>query len=120
MSNLDNSYITPTKDSPIFMAECDHFGYLSQSIHYKDSVIECADDNSGACLNTFALSYESAIKYLHDYLCSEDGQWAMKEYPKAKFSIYLIDGSQDKRLGRYKTQKVYTISSKKATQLLNF
>ena len=64
MTNLANNYGT-------FKVEADCIGFI--------------DSLEG-------VTFEKALNNLFNYLRSEDGVWCMNEYPKQKFSIYLLDG----------------------------
>ena len=99
--------ITPTKENPVFAADCSVFGYIDGP--FKRSTI----NNCG--IYTFALDFTNAINDLHEWIksCEKD----LLEEKKCSFSIYLVDGSLDK-YGEIKLNKVYTISSKKAKALL--
>ena len=103
-----SNYITPTKKNILFKAECDYFGYIENTI-YKDMLI-------GNCVtSTFATSYIDAVNMLHEWIKEND--WVKKEYPKAKFNIYSVDGSLDKN-GERLDKKVYTISASKAKKFI--
>ena len=108
-----NDYITPTKQSPVFVATCDYFGYIEE-LRYKDYSIADEADNCQHVGRTFGIHFKDAVNRLHEWI--QDNPHVIKEYPKCKFDIFLLDGSMD----RYQTKqvKVYTISARKAKQLL--
>ena len=112
MTHTENT-ITPTKESPIFRADCDHFGFIEDSPYLRHTV-QCKDHSSSCA--TFALSYSDAINRLHEWLI-ENKKYVLSE-PKAKFNIYIVDGSINKELDQAKEVKVYTISSAKAKKYL--
>jgi len=106
--NQDNKskYIIPTKEKPVFKAECDFFGYIDGP--YKDHII-------GNCVsNTFGVDFAMSINYLHKWIKDSD---AINNWPKCKFNLYVIDGSTDK-YGDPVMKKVYTISASKAKKYL--
>ena len=105
-------YITPTKESPIFVAECDWFGFIGGSL-YKEYIVNENDGQS--CGETFSLHFKDSVNRLHEWI--ENNENTLKEYPKCKFNIYMINGSLDKD-GRKKYEKVYTITASKAKKLL--
>ena len=109
--NTNDNYLTPSKLSPIFVAECDYFGFIEDSI-YKDYMIEYDDCQSIG--RTFALYYKDAVNNLHEWL--QNNSYILKEYPKAKFNIYMVDGTSLR--GQTTRIKVYTISAAKAINLL--
>lgn len=101
-------YITPTKQRPVFTASCNHFGSIERSL-YKDWNI----NNSVG--RTFSLSYSNAVNDLHEWI--KDNQWVIKEYPKCKLEIEVIDGT----INKYNEPKrivVYSISASKAKRFL--
>ena len=99
-------YIIPTKNEPIFQAECDHFGFI------EDGFYKYAKVGNGIT-SVFALTYSEAINKLHEYLQKDNyGKEIIEEYPKAKFSIYEVDGrtgSNDETLSK----TVYTLTASK-------
>lgn len=108
-------YIIPTKESPVFTAECDYFGFIENNL-YKFHLIECPNWDSDSICTTFALYYHDAIVNLHEWL-KEHKEYVTKE-PKAKFHIRMRDGSWDSKLNQAKETTVYSISAKKAKDLL--
>ena len=106
MTNTE--YLKPTKTNPVFKAECDFLGYI-ENPRIKMHIV---NNNIG---DTFETDFTNAITKLHEYIKQNN---LHMEYPKAKFNIYLVDGTIDKKLDSPKLKKVYTISSKKATELL--
>ena len=106
-------YIRPTKANPIFIAECNYFGFIEDGNLWKEYEMETRDGLTGGY--TWEIYYEKAIIRLHNWL--KENKEAITEYPKAKYTIYLLDGSLDKR-GERKLEKVYEITTKKAIQLL--
>jgi len=105
---MENDFIIPTKKHPIFVAECDYFGYIECSV-YKRSLVD------GVCnYATFETDFSRAVNLLHEEL--KDGVWCM-DFPKAKFTIYSVDGSKDK-YGNAKMNVVYAISASKAKKLV--
>jgi len=111
MSN--STYIIPTKNNPIFVAQCDYFGYIEDS-PWKEFKIDLPD-GSETTGKTFALSFTNAIVDLHTWI-TEYPQ-ILDEYPKATFSIHLVNGKVDE-YGQYATPMVYKISASKAKKLL--
>lgn len=106
-------YITPTKQSPVFVAECDYFGFIEEGF-YKDYCIE--SNNCSHCGATFELHYTDAIISLHKWI--KEHRYVLDEYPKCNFNIYLVDGTMNTKWDQQKETKVYSISAKKAKQLL--
>lgn len=102
-----SNYIIPTKKYPVYIAECDYFGYIETS-YYKNSNV------NGSICSTFELRYKDAVNKLHEWII--EGKDILNEYPKCKFNIYLVDGTMDKY--GTKRKKVYTISAVKAKKLL--
>jgi len=99
-------YVIPTKKSPTFVAENDYYGFIDTGC-YKPSY--CGMGTT----YTFALNYEEGIKRLHQYIkdCGEE------IYSTSNFNLYIMDGTV-KSNGDSKLTKVYSISAKKAKQLL--
>lgn len=114
----NQEYIRPTKQSPIFVATCDYFGYIEEK-HYKDYLVEAQDSRTGQTIQlvgrTFATSYANAVNRLHEWIVEHPE--VIKDYPKSKFDILLVDGSVD-RFDSTNQEKVYTISARKAKRLL--
>lgn len=107
-TTIEKEYIIPTKQDPVFQADCDHFGYIETGIWKSHLVGNCTS-------STFALDFTEAIVELHQWIL--DNEWILTEYPKAKFGIGIIDGSVDKNGDAIKKQ-VYSISVAKAKRLL--
>ncbi len=107
-----SEYITPTKESPVFVAECDWFGFIEGI--YKDFLIET--ENVSSCGQTFGIHYDKAITDLHTWI--KENPKVLEDYPKCKFNLYLVDGSYDSKTDRRKEQKIYTISAKNAKRFL--
>ena len=112
MENQD--YITPTKQYPVFTAECDHFGFIEEPL-YKSFLVE-DNEGSGSIGHTFALDFTNAIIRLHAWI--KNNPHVVNEFPKCKFNLYLINGTIDKKLCQRHEEKVYSISAKKAKKLL--
>lgn len=118
------NYIIPTKDNPVFVAECSAFGYIYDGI-YKNSLIRKANTE----IATFGVSYAESINRLHEWikemehLLDESQQEQTYEQHKTgnrvshEFSIYEITGGVDK-YGNSKQKKVYSISFKDAKKYL--
>ena len=100
-------YITPTKENPIFIASCDHFGNIAGP--YKDWRIEGV-----CCGDTFAVTFAGAINDLHEWL--KENRDLLDEFPKSKFEIYVVDGTV--KGGEFVDKKVYSISASKAKKYL--
>lgn len=103
-----NSNIEVTKQNPVFIASCNHFGYLERTL-YKRWII---GNRTGY---TWALNYTDAINELHSWI--KDNEWAIKEYPKCTFDIFRIDGTLNK-YQEISEEKVYSISAAKAKKLI--
>ena len=97
----------------VFMACNDYFGYFGSGM-YKDWSVMNGNCNHGG--ETFAVTYADAVNMLHEYL-KENEEWIVKEYPKTKYSILMVDGSVDK-YGELKHTEVYSITTAKAKKLL--
>jgi len=100
----------------IFLAECNYFGFIEGLVSWKDCEYEDTDGTISV-VTPFAIKFSEAVNDLHEWLLTENGRWAIKEYPKAKFNIYAVNGSQDKH-GSIYHDRVYSISSRKAKKLL--
>jgi len=105
---MEATHITPTKENPVFIANCDWFGNIGGI--YKDYLIDT--DKIQTCGQTFALSYSDAINKLHEWI--KENTETLEAYPKCKFEIFLIDGTIDTKWNLPKQRKVYTISAKNA------
>jgi len=81
-----SKYITPTKENPVFKAECDWFGFIETGL-YKDWFLEEVNI-VGA---TFALSFADAVNKLHEWI-SENYE-VLTDFPKCKFTILMMDGT---------------------------
>jgi hypothetical protein len=108
-----DKYITPTQKSPVFMASCDYFGYIEVPL-YKEWAIATLD-NCTYIGSTFALTFATAVKRLHEWIV--ENPQIIAEYPKCKFTIECVDGSPS-RFNDPKHETVYTISAKKAARFL--
>jgi hypothetical protein len=108
---MEKDYIVPTKERPIFIAFCDHFGVIDGIITYKDWCI------NNVCGSTFATSFKDAVNYLHEWI--EENRWCINEYPKCKFEIEIIDGTFNERLDEVIRKKVYSITANKSKKLLS-
>lgn len=102
----NQEYITPTKKSPVFTANCTYTGFFEGA--YKMWSI---GDTAGA---TFALSYTDAISKLHELII--EYKHLIEDYPKCKFEIEMIDGTIKE--GQVAFKKVYSISASKAKKFL--
>ena len=100
----DQDYIIPTKTEPVFSAECDYFGTIDGM--YKDWLITSIN----VCGSTFGINFTDSVTSLHIWL--QDNPDVIKMYPKAKFSIDVIDGSL--KNGEYVRKTVYSITASKA------
>ncbi len=114
-------YITPSKNRPVFIAECTDFGYLTgEDLYdsegdliiykpfYKNWFVQEHKEGGGLRGETFATSYLDAINYLINFI---------KDYKaltgSTKYIIYMFEGKLDKwGSGRYK--KVYTLTEMQA------
>lgn len=112
--NYANEYITPTKESPVFSAECNYFGYIEEA-RYKDYCIHTDKDNCDHLGRTWALDFTSAIVRLHEWIRYNAD--VLTEYPKCKFTIFLLDGSVDK-YGDPVHYPVYSITAKNCKRFL--
>ena len=97
--NESQEYIKITKEEPIFVAECDHFGYI-ETTTYKAAQI------GDSLIHPFALDYTEAIINLHKWIKETN---SISEFPKAKWNIYVINGTFDKS-GERIEKKVYSIT----------
>lgn len=104
-----SKYIQISKSNPVFVAECDHFGTIERVGAYKPAIIE------DHMYFTWDIKYTWAIVALHEWI--QANYPILNEYPKAKFSIAIVDGSKDKH-GEFTRKNVYSISSSKAKRLL--
>lgn len=102
----DNKYIIPTKENPVFLAECDYFGYID-GIYKRHLVGNCVSD-------TFGIDFTKSVNDLHEWIKESE---AVTDYPKCKFNLYVKDGTLDKD-GDSIMKKVYTISASKAKRFL--
>ncbi len=110
---MTTNVITPTKETRVFIAYCDHFGYINTE-YYKDW--EIRNGEGIICTGgTFAISFANAVERLHEWIC--ENNWAVQEYPKAVFGIEVIDGTLDRR-GEIRRVEVYRISAGKAKKYL--
>lgn len=104
-------YIRPTKKSPVFIAVCDWFGNIEEE-RYKD--YEIKTDGYWCVGSTFGISFRGSVNRLHEWI--QDNPTVVKDYPKCKFEIYLLDGTVTK--DKSNQVKVYSISASKAKKLL--
>lgn len=104
-NELSRDYISPTKESPVFIADDDTYGFIDLGV-YKNSL--CGRSTTP----TFALSYENGIERLHNYIKN-----TRHIDPKAKFTLYIMDGSVDKS-GQSKLTKVYSLTYKNAKRFM--
>ena len=112
MKATDTQTLTPTKESPIFLAECSAFGFIEENI-YKEAQIEVGDCIH--CMPTFAISFTKAITKLHEWIIENKDFWL--EYGHAAtFTIYAIDGTIEN--DNVIEKKVYSITSSKANKYL--
>jgi hypothetical protein len=109
-----NNYLTPTKQNPVFRAECDYTGFIEEGTQWKDYVV--TTENNMVTASTFAVNFTNGISELHQWIM--DHPWLLKTYPKAKYHLYMIDGSLDK-WGDVNYKKVYTITTSRAKQLIS-
>jgi hypothetical protein len=105
-------FLRPTRKNPVFVADCDWFGFIEENLYKR---WELPDRNGTIGGNTFSLHFTDAITRLHEWII--ENKHVLKEYPKSKFSIYLINGSFN-RFKEVKHQKVYTITARNAAKLL--
>ncbi len=109
----NQEYIILTKDNPIFIAECDYFGNIEETM-YKDWLIE----ELNLVGRTFATNFAHAVNKLHEWIIEANEEWGvLKEYPKCKFNIWVVDGAVIKN-GQDVRKKVYSISASKAKKYL--
>ncbi len=105
MKSTDNQAFTR-----FFLAECDYFGYIEGS--FKD--VEVQESENILIMHPFEYNFTRAIADLHEFIINDD---MINEFPKAKWNIYLVDGSMND-YGDINRSKVYSISSAKAKKLL--
>ena len=105
----DSNYIIPTKENPVFVAHCSAFGNIEHKL-YKQWLIK------DSCGVTFAIKYKDAVNRLHEWIEEKKG-WLRTE-SNCKFEIFIIDGSFDETWSTPIYKKVYSISSRKALELL--
>ena len=103
----DSTYITPTKERPIFKCHNDYFGYIEQDF-YKD--FEIKNEQVWIIGSTFATSLTDAIVRCHDFIKEHP-----ETNPKSKFIIEMVDGSINK-YGDVINKKCYSISMKQAKE----
>lgn len=82
----DSTYITPTKERPIFKCHNDYFGYIEQEF-YKD--FEIKNEQVWIIGSTFATSLTDAIVRCHDFIKEHP-----ETNPKSKFIIEMVDGNK--------------------------
>ena len=111
-----SKYIKPTVDSPVFTAECDYFGFIECGA-YKMHSVQSPNEEWETIGDTWAIGYHDAIVNLHEWI--RDNPQVLKDYPKAKFHIRLVDGRWNQKLDQKREETVYTISAKKAKRLLS-
>ncbi len=100
------SYITPTKERPVFVSINTYTGYKINGC-YKDW--ELQTEKSLRVGDTTALNLTDAIRETHEYI--KENQEYIEEF--VKFEINMIDGSVDK-WGDPIMVKCYSISMKQA------
>jgi len=113
MKDTDTQVVTKTDKTftKFFTAECDYFGYIDGSYRRIDVT---DPENNITTMQPFEYNYTEAISSLHAWIIENDG---INAFPKAKWNIYLVDGSFGK-FGQLGDDKVYSISSAKAKKLL--
>ena len=108
-----SNYITPTKNSPIFTAECDYFGYIDRG-RYKEWQV--GNGNCTHAGSTFATSFTDAVNALHEWL--KENREVIEDYPKSKFTIHVNYGEIDTKRDHVKIHPVYSISAGKAKKFI--
>ena len=107
-----NNYIQIKKGSKVFIACNDYFGFFGSGIYKMWNVKNGENSHYG---ETFALNFKEAVNMLHEYI--QENEYMIKEYPKTKYSIYMIDGTMNK-YGEVNFKEVYSITTAKAKKLL--
>lgn len=101
-NNMENEYITPTIEKPVFVAVCSDFGYIINNL-YKEWLV-------GNMLgDTYARNITDAIVYLHEFIAQYE---AINS--KSEFEIFMINGQLTKYGEEVKYQKVYSINGQQA------
>jgi hypothetical protein len=121
MTNLgevktETTFITPTKDRPVFMLWCSDYG--THDGRFKEYCIQ--KSNAGRVLGgrVWGMRYAVAVNELHEML-KENKEALIENYKDSlKFEIRLIDGSLDKWEDDAKEKKVYSITLRQAKQLI--
>lgn len=112
---MESNVIIPTKSNPVFTASSDYFGNIETSI-YKNALVELTE-KSHTSIPVFAIKYTEAISLLHEWLI-ERGREQLLQDGKSIYTIYMVDGTLDKKWDEAKHLPVYKISAKKAIKYL--
>lgn len=110
---MNEEFITPTPEHPVFTATCDYFGYIEES-PYKRYAVE-TPDNCTHLGTTFATSFADAVTRLHEWIAEHPH--IVRDYPKCKFTIECVNGSFTK-YNELAYEVVYSITAKKAKRFL--
>lgn len=105
----DKAYSEYDKNHKPLLMSCDWIGTIGHSSYKPVLVEDCLTDVHG-------YNFAEVVNDLHEWLA--DNEWAVKEYPKAKFQIEQICG-MDKH-GDIIRKLVYSIPASKAKRLIRF
>tara|TARA_R110000822_G_C15045817_1_gene465858 strand:+ start:333 stop:617 length:285 start_codon:yes stop_codon:yes gene_type:complete len=90
----------------IFARERNYFGAIDRGM-YKSV------DVGGDCVaEPFSYNFTEAIVELHELV----KDWDFKTYPKMKFELYTIDGTDN--YGELKITSIYTLTAAKAKKFI--
>lgn len=103
---MTKDYITPTKESPIFIGQNMYSGYVIPS-EYREWEIK--NEKCWICGETTALNITDAIEKVHRHI-QNNKEWIK---PKTKFDVYMLDGTTNK-FGEPIRIKCYSISMNQA------
>lgn len=112
---METNVIIPTKTNPVFTASSDYFGNIETSF-YKRALVEITETTKTS-IPVFAIKYTEAISLLHEWLI-ERGKEELLQDGKSIYTIYMVDGTIDKKWDEVKHLPVYKISAKKAIKYL--
>ncbi len=104
----NQKYITPTKESPVFTAHCDAWGYIETGM-YKDA------EMNNCLVRVFALDYIDSINMLHEWI--KKNKEGLLTYGNLNFDIHALNGDVNKS-GDYISKKVYSISLSKVKKYI--
>lgn len=105
---MEQEYITPTKEYPVFKCYNDYSGYIEQTLYKQWQIKEGSHWTIGY---TFALNLTDAIRYLHEFIKENKEEIN----PKSKFTIVMMNGKINKH-GDIEETKCYSVSMKQAKQ----